>query len=150
MERNQLIAKRLLIGLISLALSSCNNQELQKLKSENINLTSQNDSLKNIVSYYEQKEVANNKRQELTSKYTNQSAIETFKNHVNFYCKNCDYKDFRVNKYSDYIFDISMTKRSNAEHVMHDWIGVVVRLTFQSNGKFTIQNLQGTYDFGCQ
>ena len=80
------------------------------------------------------------------SEYT----LESFKEHVAFYCKNCDYKDLEVKQFSQNIFDISVNKRSNAKYIANSWTGVVVRLTFLANGKFNTQNLQGQYDFGCQ
>lgn len=124
-------------------LASCNQGKLKELESQNKVLTNQIDSLNFIINIYAEKEKRLNS-------FNSNTALEAFKKHVAFYCKNCDYKDFRVQEFSDYAFDISMSKRSNAEHIDHGWTGVVVRLTFQTDGKYNIQNLQGMYDFMCQ
>ena len=96
------------------------------------------------------KEIEIQDQKSKVNSFNEQSALENFKEYTSFYCKNCDYKDFKVKKYSNNSFDISMQKRSNAEHVEHGWTGVVVRLTFDENGKYSVQDLQGTHDFGCQ
>ncbi len=130
-------------------LLSCNYQ-LSELKKENAELSRKVDSLSDALLYYKLQETDSHNQKKSYSSYDNQRALSEFLNHLGFYCKNCDYKDFKVRKSGDNTFDISMNKRSNAKYVENGWTGVVIRITFNDNGKYTIKNLKGTYDFGCQ
>lgn len=119
---------------------SCSYQA-EELKKENVKLQAMVDSLSSIVSENEKKSSGLVIDENL--------AIKAFKQHVEFYCSQCEYKDFRVKRVSDMDFDIVLQKRSPVSY-QKKWSGQIVRISFTDDGKFIVDNVTGgDYCLGC-
>lgn len=131
----------LFIALFPIVVIGCvSRSEYDKLKEENEILNDKLDLIDQKVD------------DEANSKLTEGEALIELKDYLKFYCSGCAYQNFNIRKSIGNSFDVSMEKKIMDGEPNRKWNGVLVRITFNSDRTFLVEDLEHTYThkWGCQ
>lgn len=124
-------------------ISCVSRSEYEAIQKENESLRKEIDLLNQNIKTEVEKRV----------NYSEEEVLSQFKDYLEFYCSGCEFKDFKIRKSVGSSFDISMKKKvKNSDFPTNTWSGFVVRITFNSNGTFIVEDIDPgrSHSSACQ
>ena len=130
--------------LTILVLSGCvPESQYNELKEKYDELVEENESLKEEINSLQLKKA-------FVNNICTEATVRTeLKSYLEFYCPDCLFKDFKIRKVDDCKFDISMLKKSKDNQPYASWISVIVRMSFTEDGKYTVEDVEGSHRWAC-